>query len=146
MPKRRLSDYYSFRLFVSFLLSVALMFALLMIFVPKSSGNVPPPGPGIEERIPATPQQTVSPTCQDFASEPTARRIETWRQLLWGGLATSGATKEAIQCALDPNRIAALDTAIKVGCRSCGAFHKVFIAEMNRHLIPCGFQLQRNNP
>ena len=147
MPTRRLSDYYSFRLFVSFLLATALMFALLMAFVPsKSSGNIPPTGPIIEDATPSVPKQTVPPTCQDFAAETKANRIEGWRRILWEGLKTSGAPKEGIQCAINTGRVYAFDDAIEIGCRSGGAFHEVFMAEMNRHLIPCGFQMQRNNP
>jgi hypothetical protein len=143
MPKRRLSDYYSFRLFVSFLLSLALMFSILLILSHKSSGNIPPPGPIVEE-TPAVPEQTVPPTCQDFASEPKGTRVESWRRLLWDGLATSGATKEAIQCAIDSHRVRAFDDALEVGCLSGGAFSEVFMAEMNRHLVPCGFEIRRN--
>ena len=123
------------------------MFALLMIFVPSKSGaNIPPTGPGITETAPAVPEQTVPPTCQDFASEPKAQRVEAWRRLLWDGLATSGAPKEAIQCAIDNTRVRAFDDAIELGCRSGGIFQEVFMAEMNQHLVPCGFQIQRNNP
>ncbi len=144
--KRRLSDYYSFRLTICFLLSLVITLALLLIFVPaRSSGNIPPPGPGIAETAPAVPEQaTVPPTCQDFASEPKGTRVEAWRRLLWDGLSTSGAPKEAIQCAIDHHRVRAFDDALEVGCLSGGAFSEVFLAEMNLHLVPCGFEIRRN--
>lgn len=135
---RRLSDYYSFRLTVSFLLACVITLALLLIFVPKSDANVPPPNITQPEPKPAQ----AAPTCQDFASETQAVRVESWRRIFWDGTATSGAPKHAIECAIDYERITAFDTALEVGCKSGGNFQEVFLAEMARHLIPCGFQLQ----
>ncbi len=117
------------------ILASILMFIVLVAV--SARANIPPNEP------PAQSTENAPPTCQDFASEAKAIRIESWRRLFWDGLATSGAPKHAIACAIDHDRVNAFDDALEVGCKSGGAFPEVFIAEMNRHLVPCGFELQR---